>query len=132
MNSEKAAKILIIDDEELVRINLADYLEDDGFVVKSVSSGEEAIALLCKEHFDVAIVDIRLPGIDGNLFILEAYKLQPDLRYLVHTGSPIYSLPPEITHLGISHVHVFQKPLYDMGVISTKIMDLMQEVNARE
>ncbi len=132
MKNKKIIKVLIIDDEEMVRLNLVDYLEDDGFVVKSANSAEEAIRLLSKEPFDVAVVDMRLPGMDGNLFILEAHKLQPHLRYLVHTGSPMYSLPQEIAGVGISHIPVFQKPLYDMSVISTMLWDLVGGTNRNE
>lgn len=124
MKNNKRIKVLIIDDEEMVRINLEDYLEDEGFIAKSVRSGEEAIELLSKETYDVAVIDMRLPGMDGNRVIVETYKLQPHLRYLVHTGSPIYSLPQEIINIGISNVHVFHKPLHDMSVISHVIQQL--------
>ena len=124
MNHNKIKKILIIDDEDMVRINLVDYLEDEGYSVTSVNSGEEALNLLHSQKYDAAIVDMRLPGMNGNSFILNAHQLQPELRYLIHTGSTTYSVPQELKSLGVSKEHIFFKPLQDMNIIVEKIHNL--------
>jgi DNA-binding NtrC family response regulator len=123
----RTIKVIIIDDEKMVRLNLLDYLEDEGFLVTALPSGEKALALLRTQAYDVAIVDMRLSGMDGNLFILEAHRLQPELRYLIHTGSATYSLPPELKELGIASNHIFLKPLQDMGKIVRGIHLLVNE-----
>ena len=78
--SNASIRVLVVDDEEMILLNLAVFLEDDGFTVFSASSGEAALELLSRETVDVAIVDIRLPGMDGNTLILEAHKLYPETR----------------------------------------------------
>jgi len=69
MNKQTRARILILDDEQLVRNSLADYLQDAGFETVCFASGEEAIETLGSERFDVAVVDMRMPGMNGNQFI---------------------------------------------------------------
>src|ERR1700722_7852314 len=58
-------KILIVDDEEGIREALAGALTDEGYSVSSVDSGEACLDLLRKTAFDVILLDIWLPGIDG-------------------------------------------------------------------
>src|SRR5580704_10596939 len=58
-------RILIVDDEPNVRLNFRTTLETEGYEVFEVSSGEEAVQLLAKLSFALAILDIRMPGMDG-------------------------------------------------------------------
>ena len=67
------AKILITDDEPSIRSTLSQILEDEGHKTVTCESGEEAIAQLAREEFDLAILDLWLPGIDG-LSVLERLK----------------------------------------------------------
>ena len=67
------AKILITDDEPSIRTTLSQILEDEGHKATTCESGEEAIAQLAREEFDLAILDLWLPGIDG-LSVLERMK----------------------------------------------------------
>ena len=64
-------RVLIIDDETSIRQSLKGFFEDYEFKVKTTSSAEEAIKTLKTETFDAAIVDLRLPGMNGDLFILK-------------------------------------------------------------
>jgi len=59
------ARVLIVDDEPLMRIPLADRLRSEGYTVDAVGTGEEAVERFERADYDVAIVDLRLPGIDG-------------------------------------------------------------------
>lgn len=120
-------KILIVEDEEMVRINLADFLEDEGFEVESADSGEAGLEILGRGRVDVAVVDMRLPGIDGNTFIREAKKRQKDLHVIIHTGSTFYSLPRELRELGITEKQILLKPLSDMGILTQAIRELRSE-----
>ena len=118
--------VLIVDDEEMVRNNLAAYFEDDGMEVTGVDSFEGARDLLqdC-QPFDICIMDMRLPGLDGNVAILALHELYPELRYLIHTGSVNYALPTELRCIGIQDEHVFAKPMADMGPMSETIRRLV-------
>ena len=122
----KEVSLLIIDDEDLVRINLADFFEDEGLIVAFASSGEEGLQMIGETFFHLAIVDMRLPGIDGNTFVIEAHKIQPAMKYLIHTGSADYTLPKELESIGLSRSSVFYKPVVDMNSMRDSILDQLQ------
>lgn len=113
MNTVK--KILVVDDENMIRINLEAFLEDEGFQVVSVDSGEKAVEEFTKHpDFDAAIVDVRLPGIDGNAVVMAGHKLSPKTKYVVHTGSSEYVLNADLISIGITEEQVLFKPLIEM------------------
>ncbi|MFQ5900982.1 MAG: response regulator [Thermodesulfobacteriota bacterium] len=58
-------KILVVDDEENIRMFYKEELEDEGLEVHLAGSGEEALEMIGKNSFDLVSLDIRLPGIDG-------------------------------------------------------------------
>lgn len=58
-------KILIVEDDPAMRIGMSHFLRSSGYSVKSVEDGLEALSLIDSEFFDIAIVDLKLPGIDG-------------------------------------------------------------------
>lgn len=115
--SSPQLRVLVVDDESSVRISLAGYLEDRGFKVLSAGSAEEALEALAIEPVDVAIVDIRLPGMDGNTLIPKAAEMRPSLKFLIYTGSAAYHLPPSLADIGIGVNEVFRKPLSDLRIM---------------
>ena len=58
-------KILLVDDEPLILKGLKYSLEQDGYLTDSAVDGEEAIAKFFEEHFDLVLLDVMLPGLDG-------------------------------------------------------------------
>jgi len=114
-------RILVVDDEESIRRGLRAWLEDDDFEVATAESGETALNILTSQPADGAIVDIRLPGMDGNAFMEEAHRLCPRMRFIVYTGSVDYSPPENLQGFGIRQQDVFHKPLRDMGVLVSAV-----------
>lgn len=110
-------QFLIIDDEESIRQSIAAYMEDEGYVVFQASSGEQALDIVKENAIDDAVVDIRLPGIDGNRFMIEARKIRPDIKFVVHTGSADYMPPDAVKALGVTSDKVLIKPASDLGVL---------------
>lgn len=108
---------LILDDEESIRQSIAAYMEDEGYTVFKAGSGEEAMEIVKNNRIDEAIVDIRLPGLDGNTFMIEARKLQPEIKFVVHTGSADYTPPETIRKLGVTLSRVFIKPAGDIKIL---------------
>lgn len=119
-------KVLVVDDEITVCSNVAAFLEDEGFTVFSAASGEEALDLILKQKIDVAIVDMRLPGIDGDTLMLKAHEIQPVLKFLIHTGSTNYSVSKSLEEIGVKNEHIFQKPLVDISVLTKGILNLLE------
>lgn len=115
--------ILVVDDEQLVRENLAAYLEDEGYTVVMAASGEEALDMVSAGGIALAIVDMRLPGIDGNAVILRAHVIDPEITFIIHTGSSSYLLPDELVEIGIEGDQVVRKPVGDMAQFLEKIAE---------
>jgi DNA-binding response OmpR family regulator len=65
MKESEPKKILIIEDEKPLAHALELKLTHEGFVVTATGSGEEALTLLTKEHFDLILTDLIIPGVDG-------------------------------------------------------------------
>lgn len=63
--SEKDLQILVVDDEERIRRLLKMYLEKEGFVIVEAADGEEALKLALEQDFDLILLDLMLPGMDG-------------------------------------------------------------------
>jgi len=110
-------RILIVDDEVTVCNSLSRYLEEFGYHTVTAESAEAALELMAGQEFDLAVVDIRLPGISGDAFISRAHGERPGMRFLIHTGSAEYELPRELRRIGMDNEHVFQKPLPDLDVL---------------
>lgn len=120
--SNRKQRILIVDDEESIRRSLRAYLEDEGYEVVDVGRGEDGLHALSQQPADVAIVDMRLPGMDGNAFVEQAHKLLPDMSFFIYTGSVGYKPPPNIQAIGIGEERVFKKPLGDIA----KLVDALE------
>ena len=80
----------MVDDEQSVRMNPAPCLKDEGFEAPVVSSAEDALAALARGGVYVGIIDMRLPGLDGNALVLRAHAMRPEMKLLIHTGSANY------------------------------------------
>ncbi len=122
-----AVSIMVVDDEASVRESLSAFIEDRGFDVLSASSAEDALEKLGRNRVDIVIVDMRLPGMDGNSFIRKAYNNWPEVKFLVYTGSTNYSLPLSLADIGIRTEDVFRKPLHDMNVFIDAINRLSKK-----
>ncbi|MCX7727648.1 MAG: response regulator [Chitinispirillaceae bacterium] len=78
-------KILVVDDERAIRVMLLDYLEED-FDTAEAECADRALALLEKEHFDLVISDINMPGTSGPKLLYEIKKRYPDIRTALITA----------------------------------------------
>lgn len=83
----KAGKVLLVDDDEAVRVMATHQLEDLGFEVVVAASGDEALDLLaCDATIDVLFTDVIMPGMDGGELAEKAQLLQPGLRVVFASG----------------------------------------------
>jgi DNA-binding NtrC family response regulator len=81
-----SARILVVDDERNIRLMLEQMLGLAGHEVHTVETGEEALRRLEDEDFDGALVDVRLPGIDGLEVLRRALATRPDLAVVMMSG----------------------------------------------
>jgi len=79
-------KILVVDDEPLIRDNLERILTEEDYAVTSVDCGEKALSLLARDDFDLVLLDLNLPDINGIDVLRQAREIDPDLLVIVVTG----------------------------------------------
>ncbi len=76
-------RILVVDDEKLIRWSVGERLQRDGYEVLAAESGERALELVAANAPDVMLLDVRLPGIDGLTTLQRALVLHPDVSVLM-------------------------------------------------
>jgi len=81
-------KILIVDDDESIRKVLAAVLEESGYMIDAAENGKEAIEKTDKNFYNLALVDIRLPDIEGSKLIAMMKETTPRMRKIIITGFP--------------------------------------------
>ena len=84
--SPEGARLLVVDDEESLRITTAAILEREGYKVETASSGNEAVALLEETEFDLVLTDLHMEGGDGLSVLAEIRRLAPLTISVVLTG----------------------------------------------
>lgn len=124
--SSRKSRIVIVDDEESIRRSLHAFFEDEGFEVAAVGSAESGLEELSRAPADAVIVDMRLPGMDGNAFIEQVGALFPESKVFIFTGSVGYKPPASLQRMGIGQDRVFHKPLQDMAPLVQAIRDLVE------
>ncbi|ABS26001.1 sigma-54 dependent transcriptional regulator [Anaeromyxobacter sp. Fw109-5] len=82
----ETTRILVVDDEEIVRESLGGWLEKDGYVVAPLPDGRSAVEKLKSERWSIMIVDLKMPGMDGLQVLEAAKKLQPELAVVIMTA----------------------------------------------
>jgi DNA-binding NtrC family response regulator len=92
--------ILIVDDEESLRLGCTQALEQDGYRARAVGSGKDALELFREEAFDAAIVDLRMPGLGGLELLERVHREDPDLQVVVITGYATIESAVEAMRLG--------------------------------
>lgn len=121
-------RILIVEDEPVIASSLQAYLEDEGMEVRWRASAEQALGLIqgagCA--FDVCIMDVRLPGLDGSNAIRELHQLCPHLNFIIQTGNSGFRISEDLRMLGIGERQLFRKPLLDMQPLATMVQALAQ------
>lgn len=83
---EASARVLIVDDEEELVAALVERLELRGVPVTGVTSGQRALAVVEEQDFDLVLIDLKMPGLDGLEVIRAMKHLRPDLRFVLLTG----------------------------------------------
>lgn len=123
-------RVLVVDDEPVIVSGLRVFLEDEGMQVGSAGSGEEAVDIARSDcNFDVCIMDMRLPGMNGDTTIRALHEICPELKFIIHTGSTDYSIPDDLRAIGIDERQFFAKPLMDMTPISETVAALSSSNN---
>ena len=83
---KKQPRILLVDDEANVRTVFSDVLRKESYIVKAVKDGPEAIKAIDEDNFDLALVDLRMPCMDGIEVLKNIKKRKPQIPVIIYTG----------------------------------------------
>jgi sigma-B regulation protein RsbU (phosphoserine phosphatase) len=113
------ARLLIIDDEAMVRDSMEAYLEDSGYSVVAVDSGRAGLEILETQSIDLILCDLRMPNLDG-LQVLQSVKQRSDnIPVIVVSGAGVMDDVVQALRLGASDYLV--KPIIDMAMLEHSV-----------
>jgi len=120
--------ILVVDDEAILRESLRDWLTNAGYEVEAVERGDEALELIKKRDFGVAILDFRLPGKNGIEVLREAREYKPQLQGIIITAYPSWETAVESMKLGA--VDYLSKP-FNLDTLEKLVQKALVPVEAK-
>lgn len=81
-----AIKVLLVEDDRVLRQALGDTLEIGGFAYQAVGSAEEALEAVQEDAFSLVVSDVNMPGMDGHQLLSQLRRQQPQLPVLLMTA----------------------------------------------
>ena len=94
------ANILVVDDEEIVRLSYARSLASEHCKVETVSNGQDALQVMGQRPFDVVLLDLRMPGMNGMTVLSTIKQRWPESEVIIITGYPALETAKEAVTLG--------------------------------
>jgi PAS domain S-box-containing protein len=82
----KGATVLLVEDDDLIRLTTSEMLSDIGCKVKEANTAQEALKILDEQPVDILLTDVGLPGVSGLQLATDVYARRPDLRLVLATG----------------------------------------------
>ncbi|TET64100.1 response regulator [Candidatus Bathyarchaeota archaeon] len=119
------ARILIVDDDENIRKVLTTILYDEGYAVDSVGTAKKAIAKTEKKFYNLALIDIRLPDMEGINLLTKMKVTTPKMRKLIITGYPTLQNAVEAVNRGADAYII--KPFDIKKVLNTIKEELVKQ-----
>jgi len=124
------ARILVVDDDESIRKVLAAVLEEKGYFVDTAETGNEAIQKTRRNFYNLALIDIRLPDMEGTTLLGEMRVTVPAMVRIVVTGYP--SLANAMAAVNRGADAYILKPLVMENVLKTIKEHLRKQEEARK
>src|SRR5687768_3073370 len=117
------ARILIADDEESIRFLLREVMRREGYDVQITDNGERAVQLVRENNFDLVILDVRMPGMDGIQALKEMRHIRPNLVVLMITAHGTTEVAVEAMREGA--YDYFNKPfeLEEMRIVVRRALE---------
>ena len=122
-------RILVVDDELIVRESLKDWLAEEGFSVDMAASGPEALDQLTKQTYQLMLLDIKMPEMDGVEVLQKAKESLPDLNVIMMTAYATVETAVEAMKIGALDYLV--KP-FDPGTMVPMVLRIYQDLTAAE
>ena len=120
----ESARILVVDDDENIRKVLMRILEDEGYMVDTAKTGKEAVEKSRTKFYNLALIDIRLPDMEGVELLTKIRDTTPKMRKIIITGYPTLKNAVEAVNKG-ADAYVM-KP-FDMKELLSKIKEQLKK-----
>jgi len=120
----ETTRILIIDDDENIRKVLTTILEDEGYDVESVDTAKKAIERTRRKFYNLALIDIRLPDMEGIELLTKMKNTTPKIRKIIITGYPTLQNAVEAVNRGADAY--IMKP-FDMEKVLEAMKDQLKK-----
>ena len=114
-SQESALRILVVDDDETIRMLLSRFFEMQNYVAETAADGETALQLVRSQPFDVIFVDFQMPGITGLEFTTQVRQQYPNLPIALITGVAHRLTDADLEQAGVTKL--FTKP-FDLDDLS--------------
>ena len=128
---ENTPRILIVDDEPIVRESIRDWLKDTGYQVATAESSEEAFELIKEQEFSVMVLDVKWPGKTGLTLLKETRAVRPRLKFIVMTASAFASPEVAVEAMKLGAVDYLIKPVAS-DVLERLIRETLLEYKNQE
>ncbi len=117
-------RILCIDDEEMIRQTMGDYLTDSGFEIIEAGNGREGLEIFQRENPDLILVDLRMPEIDGLDVLAAVTEKSPETPIIVVSGTGV--LEDAIEALRRGAWDYITKPVEDMAILEIAVKNALK------
>jgi PAS domain S-box-containing protein len=122
--------ILTIEDDDIIRETMAEWLEDNGFIPLTASNGEEGIDIFHRKHPDMVLLDLTMPGMNG-LAVLKAIREQdPDVPVVVVSGRN--DIRDAISAFKAGAWDYVTKPILSMDILKATILNSLEKKDLKE
>ena len=113
-------RIAIVDDEEIVRETLGEYLFEFGHTVHTAVDGKAALKMFNADQYDLALVDVRMPGMDGFSLLADCRNRFPEMTVVIMTGHGDQQTSDEAERLGANEFLIKPIRLAELDEVLTR------------
>jgi heterodisulfide reductase subunit A2 len=125
LEARRSFRVLVVDDELVVRDSIKEWLADEGFTVATAESGKEALEQLSAREFNLMLLDVKMPGMDGVEVIRRAKEMRPELPVVMMTAYATVENAVEAMKIGA--MDYLMKP-FDIEALIAMVVKLYESV----
>jgi len=122
IGENQATKVLLVDDNAIVRDMLVDLVTSFGCAPEPASSGREALELFDRGHYDIVLTDLLMPGMSGWEVLEAVHERNPNMPVVIITGSPVVDDPRAAKR----NVAVVKKPV-DVAALENLVKRMVEQ-----
>jgi len=126
--SKERTRVLVVDDEEIVRESLSGWLAKDGYTLDAAPDGPTALDKLSRERWSILLVDLKMPGMNGLQVLETVKKIQPDVAVVIMTAYATVETAVEAMKMGAYDYLVKPFDPEELSLMMVKIVAQQQLV----